>query len=141
MEQTLAILKPDCVQKKLQGKVIDHLLNAGFSIAAMKVTRLNKKSAGVFYAIHKERPFFPSLLDFMTECEVVPILLEKENAVADLRKTIGATDPAQAAPGTIRKLYADNKQNNIIHASDSIENAQIESAFFFPKKEVIDNQA
>jgi nucleoside-diphosphate kinase len=140
MEQTLAILKPDCVKKKLQGKVIDHLLRAGFRIVAIKVTKLNRQSAGEFYAVHKDRPFFSSLLDFMTECEVVPLVLEKQNAVADLRKTIGATDPAEAAEGTIRKLYADNKQNNIIHASDSLENAQIESAFFFSKKELIDNR-
>jgi nucleoside-diphosphate kinase len=140
MEQTLAILKPDCVQKNLQGKVINHLLDAGFHLVAMKVTRLNKKSAGAFYAVHKDRPFFPSLLDFMTECEVVPMVLEKDNAVADLRETIGATDPAEAAQGTIRKLYAENKQNNIIHASDSLENATIETAFFFSKKELIDTQ-
>ena len=140
MEWTLAILKPDCVQKELQGKVIDHLLRAGFRIRAMKVTRLNKRSAGAFYVVHKDRPFFPSLLEFMTECEVVPIVLEKENAVADLRETIGATDPSEAAEGTIRKLYADSKQNNIIHASDSLENAKLETAFFFSTKELIDNQ-
>ena len=141
MEQTLAILKPDCVQKKLQGKVINHLLQAGFHIVAMKVVKLDKKSAGAFYAVHKERSFFSSLLDFMTTCEVVPIVLEKDNAVADLRDTIGSTDPAEAAEGTIRKLYADNKQNNIIHASDSIDNARIESAFFFSTKELIDMQS
>lgn len=139
-EQTLAILKPDCVQKKLIGKVVDHLLNAGFRIIAMKMTRLNKKSAGAFYAVHKKRPFFPDLLDFMTESEVIPLILEKENAVSDLRKTIGATDPAEAEDGTVRKLYAENKQNNIIHASDSSENARIEISFFFSNKEIIDNQ-
>jgi len=140
MEQTLAVLKPDCVQKRLQGKVINHILAAGFRIVAMRVVRLDKQSAAAFYAVHKDRSFFPSLLDFMTECEVVPMVLEKENAVADLRTTIGSTDPAEAAEGTIRKLYADNKQNNIIHASDSPENAKLESAFFFSKKELIDNQ-
>jgi len=138
--RTLAILKPDCVQNNLIGKVIDHLLNAGFNIKAMKMTHLNRESAGAFYAVHKDRPFFPDLLDFMTESEVVPMILEKENAVTDLRKTIGATDPAEAEEGTVRKLYADNKQNNIIHASDSEENAKIEISFFFSQKEIIDNQ-
>ncbi|MCK4559648.1 MAG: nucleoside-diphosphate kinase [Calditrichia bacterium] len=139
-KQTLAILKPDCVQKQLIGKVIDHLLNAGFRIVAMKMTHLSRESAGEFYAVHKERPFYPDLLDFITESEVVPMILEKENAVADLRETIGATDPAEAEEGTVRKLYAENKQNNIIHASDSEENAKIEIAFFFSQKEIIDNQ-
>jgi len=138
--QTLAILKPDCVQKQLIGKVIDHLLQAGFRIVVMKMTHLNRQSAGEFYAVHKERPFYPDLLDFMTESEVVPMILEKENAIADLRKTIGATDPAEAMDDTVRKLYAENKQNNIIHASDSEDNAKIEIAFFFSQKEIIDNQ-
>ena len=139
-KQTLAILKPDCVQKNLTGKVIDHLLKAGFKIIAMKLTHLNRESASAFYAVHKERPFFPDLINFMTESEVVPMILEKENAIVDLRKTIGATDPAEAEEGTVRKLYADNKQNNIIHASDSEENAKIEISFFFSQKEIIDNQ-
>ncbi len=139
-KQTLAILKPDCVQKQLIGKVIDHLLNAGFRIVAMKMTHLSRESAGEFYAVHKERPFYPDLLDFITESEVVPMILEKKNAVADLRETIGATDPAEAEEDTVRKLYAENKQNNIIHASDSDENAKIEIAFFFSQKEIIDIQ-
>jgi nucleoside-diphosphate kinase len=139
-KQTLAILKPDCVQKQLIGKVIDHLLNAGFRIVAMKMTHLSRESAGKFYAVHNERSFYPDLLDFMTESEVVPMILEKENAVADLRETIGATDPAEAEEGTVRKLYAENKQNNIIHASDSDENAKIEIVFFFSQKEIIDIQ-
>lgn len=138
--QTLAILKPDCIQKGLVGKVIDHLISKDFRIVAMKMTHLNRESAGEFYAVHKERPFYSDLLDFMTECEVVSIVLEKEDAVSELRKVIGATDPAEAEEGTVRKLYADNKQNNIIHASDSDENAKIEIAFFFSKKDIIDNQ-
>jgi nucleoside-diphosphate kinase len=138
-ERTLAILKPDCVQKNLMGKVIDHLLDAGFKIIAMKLIRLSRMIAGEFYAVHKKRPFFQSLLDFMTENEVAVLVLEKENAVNDLRKTIGATDPAEAAGGTIRKLYADNKQNNIIHASDSKKNAVKEISFFFSIKELIEN--
>jgi len=138
--RTLTILKPDCVQKHKTGKVIDHLLNAGFKIVAMKMIHLTRQTAGEFYAVHKERPFYSNLLDFMTESEVVPMILEKENAIADLRKTIGATDPAEAEEGTIRKLYAENKQNNIIHASDSEENAKTEISFFFSQKEIIDNQ-
>jgi nucleoside-diphosphate kinase len=138
-DRTLAILKPDCVQRNLMGKVIDHLLGAGFRIVALKMVRLNRTSAGEFYKVHKERPFYPSLLDFMTESEVVPMVLEKENAVEDLRKTIGATDPEEAKDGTVRKRFAENKQNNIIHASDSKENAVLESSFFFSSKEILDN--
>ena len=140
-EHTLAILKPDCIQKNLIGKVIDHLLTAGFEIIALKMTRLSRKSAGEFYAVHKERPFFPNLLDFMTESEIVPMILMKKNAVTELRNTIGATDPEEAAEGTVRKLYAENKQNNIIHASDSQENANIEISFFFSKEEIIRNKS
>jgi nucleoside-diphosphate kinase len=106
----------------------------------MKMTHLNRESAGEFYAVHKERPFYTDLLDFMTESEVIPMILEKENAVTGLRKVIGATDPAEADDGTVRKLYAENKQNNIIHASDSEENAKIEISFFFAQKEIIDNR-
>jgi nucleoside-diphosphate kinase len=140
VERTLAILKPDCVQKKLAGKVIDHLLSAGFKIVAMKMTRLTPATAGEFYAVHKERPFFKNLVGFMTESEVLPMVLEKENAINDLRKVIGATDPREAAPGTVRKLYADNKQNNIIHASDGAETAKTEISFFFSVKELLENR-
>ena len=139
--KTLAILKPDCVRKNLIGQVISKINEAGFKIKAMKMVRLTNESASGFYEIHKERPFFPDLLDFMTESEVVPLILEKENAITDLRKTIGATDPAEAEEGTVRKLYAENKQNNIIHASDSEENAKIEISFFFSQKEIIDNHS
>ena len=139
-ERTLAILKPDCVQKKMIGKVIDHLLQAGFEIIAMKMVKLTRDTAGEFYAVHKERPFYNNLLDFMTESAVVPMVLENANAVAELRKTIGATDPAEAEEGTVRRLYAENKQNNIIHASDSKENALLETSFFFSSKELIENQ-
>ena len=138
---TLAILKPDCVQRNLTGKVIDHLLQADFKIIGMKMVKLSRDSAGDFYAVHKARPFYEDLIDFMTESEVVAIALEKENAVAELRRTIGATDPAEAETGTIRKLYAENKQNNIIHASDSDENARTELAFFFSTRELIENRS
>ena len=138
-DRTLAILKPDCIRRNLAGKVIDHLLNAGFKIVTLKMVKLTREVAGEFYAVHKERPFYNDLLDFMTETKVIPMILEKENAVAELRKTIGATDPAEAEDGTVRKLYAENKQNNIIHASDSAENAGIEISFFFSAKEIIEN--
>ena len=138
-ERTLAILKPDCIRRNLAGKVLDHLLDAGFKIIALKMVKLTKETAGEFYAGPNERPFYKDLLVFMTETKVIPIILEKQNAVTELRKTIGATDPAEAEDGTIRKLYAENKQNNIIHASDSVENARIEISFFFSAKEIIEN--
>ncbi|MEJ2054023.1 MAG: nucleoside-diphosphate kinase [Calditrichaceae bacterium] len=138
-ERTLAILKPDCIQKKLIGKVIDHLLDAGFEIIGMKMLKLSRESAGEFYAVHKERPFYTNLINFMTENRVVVLALEKGNAVEYLRKVIGATDPAEAEDNTVRKLYADSKERNIIHASDSIENAKIELGFFFSQEELIQN--
>jgi nucleoside-diphosphate kinase len=137
--KTLAILKPDCIQNNNAGKVIDHLLNAGFKIVAMKMTKLTDSTAGEFYAVHKERPFYGELVEFMTETRVIPLVLEKDNAVAALRETIGATDPAEAEEGTVRKLYAENKGRNTIHASDSDENAAREIAFFFSETELISN--
>jgi len=137
--RTLAILKPDCIQNNNAGKVIDHLLTAGFKIVAMKMVKLTKETAGEFYAVHKERPFYPELVDFMMETRVIPIVLEKNNAVTALRDTIGATDPAEAAAGTVRKLYAENKGRNTIHASDSDENASREIGFFFAESEIIAN--
>ncbi|NOX90137.1 MAG: nucleoside-diphosphate kinase [Calditrichaeota bacterium] len=138
-ERTLAILKPDCVQKRLTGKVIDHLLNKDFEIVCMKMTHLTPQTAGEFYAVHKGRPFYEELVKFMTESPVIVLALQKENAVANLREVIGNTDPAEAAEGTIRKLYAESKGRNIIHASDSPENARIEISFFFSNKELIEN--
>jgi len=139
-ERTLAILKPDCIQNKYTGKVIDHLLQAGFKVVAMKMVKLTRDVAGEFYAVHKERPFYGELVDFMTESAVIPLVLEREDAVAHLRKVIGATDPAEAAEGTVRKLYAESKGRNTIHASDSDENAARESAFFFAESELIANR-
>ena len=135
-ESTLAILKPDCVQKKLVGKVINHLLEAGFEIVSMKVVKLTRETAGEFYSVHKDKSSNNNLIDFMTESKVVPMVLEKENAVAELRKTIGATDPAEAEEGTIRNLFAKSIEANAIHGSDSDENAQIEASFFFSKTEM-----
>ena len=138
IERTLAILKPDCVRKKLVGEVLAHIEKAGFKIVAFKKTRLTKETAGGFYAVHKGRPFYDGLVEFMSSGPCVPIALEKENAVADFRTLIGATDPNDAAPGTIRKLYADNKGENIVHGSDSPENGKIEINFFFSSKELIE---
>lgn len=137
-EQTLAILKPDCVRKNLTGAVIDRIERAGFRILGMKKIRLTKEAAGGFYAVHRGRPFYEGLVEFMSSGPCVPIALEKENAVADFRKLIGATDPKEAAEGTIRKLYADNKGENIVHGSDSAENGKIEIGYFFTQRELTD---
>ncbi|MBI1805027.1 MAG: nucleoside-diphosphate kinase [Ignavibacteriae bacterium] len=138
MERTLAILKPDCVRKKLTGEVIARIEKAGFKILGLKKIRLTKETAGGFYAVHKGRPFYDGLVEFMSSGPCVPIALEKENAVTDFRTLIGATDPKDAAVGTIRKLYADNKGENIIHGSDSAENGRIEINFFFCTRELIE---
>ncbi|MCU0411117.1 MAG: nucleoside-diphosphate kinase [Bacteroidetes bacterium] len=137
VERTLAILKPDCVRKNLQGEVIARIQKAGFKILGMKQIRLTKEMAGAFYAVHKGRPFYDGLVEFMTSGPCMPIALEKESAVADYRTLIGATDPKDAAEGTIRKLYADNKGENIVHGSDSPENGKIEVAFFFGEAELV----
>jgi nucleoside-diphosphate kinase len=139
MERTLAILKPDCVRKNLIGKVIAHIEEAGFKIVAMKMVKLTPEQAGAFYYVHHERPFYNDLVKFMSSGRVVALVLEKENAVEDFRKLIGATDPKEAEEGTIRKLYADSKQENIVHGSDSVENAKIEISFFFSQSELIAN--
>lgn len=139
IERTLAILKPDCVRKQLVGEVIRRIQDAGFRIRAMKMVKLSRQEAEGFYAVHRGRPFFDGLTEFMSSGPCVPIVLEKENAVADYRTLIGATDPAEAAEGTIRKLFADNKGENIVHGSDSPENGLIESAYFFPESEIVNN--
>ncbi len=139
-ERTLAILKPDCVRKNLTGQVVARIEQAGFKILGMKKIRLTKETAGAFYAVHKERPFYAGLVEFMSSGSCVPMVLEKENAVASFRELIGATDPADAAEGTIRKDFADNKGENIVHGSDSMENGKLECAFFFSENELIANQ-
>ena len=139
VERTLAILKPDCVRKNVAGQVIARIEKAGFRILAMKLVRLTPETAGGFYAVHRGRPFFNDLVTFMSSGKCVPIALEKENAVADFRKLIGATDPKDADPGTIRKDFASSKGENIVHGSDSIENGRIEVGFFFPEKEIHEN--
>jgi len=137
--RTLAILKPDCVKKNLIGQVITKITEAGFKIKAMKFTRLTKECAQGFYEVHHERPFFDGLIEFMTSGPCVPIVLEKENAVEEFRKLIGATDPSKAEDGTIRNLYADSVQTNIVHGSDSDENAAKEISHFFSRKEILDS--
>lgn len=141
VERTLAILKPDCVRKNLIGEVIRRIQEAGFTIVAMKLTRLTKETAGGFYAVHRERPFFDELVDFMSSGPCVPMVLEKENAVEDFRKLIGATNPAQAEEGTIRRFFADSVGENIVHGSDSVENGKIEAAYFFAESEIVANKA
>ena len=136
-ERTLAILKPDCLKKKLQGKVIQHITDAGFVIKAMRLLKMTEESAGKFYEVHSERPFYNDLVKYMTSGPVIPICLEKENAVADFRKLIGATDPSKADEGTIRKLYADSVERNIVHGSDSPENAVKEIAHFFTPLDMV----
>lgn len=141
VERTLTILKPDCVRKKLIGTVIAQIQEAGFEIKAMKLTRLTEDTAGGFYAVHKGRPFFEELVDFMSSGACVPMILEKENAIADFRELIGATNPEEAAEGTIRAKFADSIGENIIHGSDSVENGRLEAAYFFPESDVVANDA
>jgi nucleoside-diphosphate kinase len=136
MERTLCIIKPDAVKKKVQGHIIQKVLDAGFQILGMKMRKLTEAQAKAFYAVHKERPFYKDLVEFMTSGPVVTIALQKENAIADYRKLIGATDPAKADEGTVRKLYANNVQENAVHGSDSVENGKIEVAFFFSEAEL-----
>ena len=137
MSRTLAIVKPDAVGTGKAGKIFAHLEGAGFTVKALKMTRLTPKQASRFYEVHRERPFFDSLVAFMTSGPCIPMVLEADGAVPRLRETIGATDPAEAAPGTVRALYAENKERNGIHASDSDENAVREIGFFFSDQEVL----
>lgn len=135
--KTLAILKPDSVRKNFIGDIIKMILEAGFKIKAMKMIRMTPESAKIFYLIHKDRPFYKDLVEYMTSGHCIPMALEKDNAVADFRKLIGATDPEQAEEGTIRKLFAKDKAENAIHGSDSDENAVIEISHFFSTQELI----
>jgi len=141
IERTLTILKPDCVRKQLIGEVTKRIQDAGFKICAMKLVKLTKTEAEGFYAVHKGRPFFEELTTFMSSGACVPMVLEKENAIADFRTLIGATNPADADAGTIRKDFADSVGENIVHGSDSVENGKIESNYFFPEHEIVANAA
>jgi nucleoside-diphosphate kinase len=135
--RTLTIIKPDAFNAGKGGQIVAHLEKAGFRIVAARVMRLTQEQAGAFYEVHRERPFFASLTKFMTSGRCMPIVLERDDAVAALRKTIGATDPAEAEAGTVRKLYAESKERNAIHASDSDENAEREARFFFAEAELV----
>lgn len=139
-DRTLAILKPDCVQAGKEGKVLDRIIGAGFEVLGMKLVRMSAQVAGEFYAVHKERPFYKDLVQFMTSGKCIPLVLQKHDAVSAFRQLIGATDPDEAADGTIRKDFATSKQDNIVHGSDSPENAKIEIGFFFSESELIANE-
>ena len=134
---TLAIVKPDAVATGNAGNILAHLEKQGFRIRALRMLRLSKDQAGAFYEVHKERPFYGSLVEFMTSGPAIPVLLEREGAVAKLREVIGATDPKEAAQGTVRALFAESKERNAIHASDSDENAAREARFFFAEADFI----
>jgi len=131
MEQTLAIIKPDTVTEKHTGKIIDIIEQAGFTIDRMEKGLLKKEHAEQFYSVHKDKPFFNELIEYITSGPIMVLALRKENAVTDWRKLMGATDPAQAEEGTLRKLYGKNISSNAVHGSDSVENAKIELGLFF----------
>jgi nucleoside-diphosphate kinase len=136
IERTLCIIKPDAVQKRKSGAIIQHVLEEGFNVLGLRQQQLSRREAEGFYAVHRERPFFKDLCEFMTSGPVVVVALERENAVAHWRKVIGATDPAKADAGTIRKLYGASLGENAVHGSDSVENGQIECAYYFRGSEL-----
>jgi nucleoside-diphosphate kinase len=132
---TLTIIKPDAFGGGKAGRILAHLEEAGFELVTARVLHLGRPEAEEFYAVHRERPFFGSLVDFMTSGPCMPLILRREDAVAELRRVIGATDPAEAEAGTVRALYAESKERNAIHASDSEANAAAEASFFFARRE------
>ncbi|RTL60367.1 MAG: nucleoside-diphosphate kinase [Sphingobacteriales bacterium] len=129
--RTFTMIKPDAMKNGHAGAIIDRIIKEGFGVVALKMTKLSAEKAGEFYAVHKERPFYGELVEFMSSGPIIAAILEKDNAVAAFRELIGATNPAQAAEGTIRKLYATSVGENAVHGSDSDENAKIEGDFFF----------
>jgi len=135
--RTLAIIKPDAFGSGKAGKILAHLEGQGFSVQAARVIHLTQSQAEEFYAVHRERPFYRSLVTFMTSGPCMPLVLEKANAVAAYREAIGATDPAEAKAGTVRKLFAESKERNAVHGSDSDENAEREARFFFSDTELL----
>jgi nucleoside-diphosphate kinase len=138
MSRTLAIIKPDAVASGKTGAIIAHIQDAGFKVLAMRMTRLSVAEARSFYEVHQERPFYDSLVSFMTSGPCLPMALEADDAVTRFRETIGATNPAEAADGTIRKLYAESLERNAVHGSDSDENGAREIGFFFTESELVD---
>ena len=141
MSLTLAIIKPDAVQNARAGRILAHLEDQGFRIRAVRALRLSPAQAGEFYAVHRERPFYAPLVAFMTSGTCFPLVLEHDDAVPTLRRVIGATDPAEAEPGTVRALFAESKERNAIHASDSDDNARREIAFFFAEADFLGSAA
>jgi nucleoside-diphosphate kinase len=137
LQRTLCIIKPDAVKKGVAGSILQMILDAGFQVKGMKLVHLSETQAGRFYEVHKERPFYKDLVSFMSSGPVIPIALEKENAIIGWRTLIGATDPAEAEEGTIRKKFAASKGENAVHGSDSEENGKIEVGFFFAESELI----
>jgi nucleoside-diphosphate kinase len=137
MERTLAIVKPDAVANGHAGKILDRILQEGFAVRAMKLVKLSLAEAEGFYAVHSERPFFGELTEFMSSGPCIPLVLEKEGAVAAWREVIGATNPANADEGTIRKLFAEDMGRNAVHGSDSVENGRLEANYFFPEHEIV----
>lgn len=136
IERTLCIIKPDAVEKRKSGAILQHLLEEGFDVLGLRQVQLSPRQAQGFYAVHRERPFFKDLCEFMTRSPVIVLALQRENAVAHLRKVIGATDPAKADAGTIRKLYGASLGENAVHGSDSVENGRIECAYYFQGSEL-----
>jgi len=134
--RTFTMIKPDAMKNGHAGAILDKIIKGGFRIVALKQTRLSSEKAGQFYEVHKERPFYSELVSFMSSGVIIAAILEKDNAVSDFRKLIGATNPAQAEEGTIRKLFATSLGENAVHGSDSDENAQIEGNFFFSRLEM-----
>lgn len=140
-ERTCAILKPDCVRKELVGEVIRRIQEAGFDLLGMRMIKMSKAEAEGFYQVHADKPFFDSLTDFMSSGSCVPIALQKDNAIEDFRDLIGATDPEEAEPGTIRSDFADSIEHNIVHGSDSPDNGIKEVNYFFSEHEIVANVA
>jgi nucleoside-diphosphate kinase len=136
MERTLLIIKPDAVANRVGGKILERVTQAGFRVCALRPERLTREMAGQFYRVHRDKPFYQGLIEFMASGPIMVAVLEKENAVSDLRKLIGATDPRDAREGTIRKEFAQNGSKNAVHASDSLETAREEIAFFFESEEL-----
>jgi nucleoside-diphosphate kinase len=137
IEQTLAIIKPDAVSRGLIGKILARVEEQGFRVRALRMVKLSKQTAQAFYQVHAERPFYESLTTYMSSGPVVPMLLERENAIQSLRDLMGATNPQQAAPGTIRRDYGENIERNVIHGSDAVATASVEIAFFFSQFEQV----
>lgn len=138
-ERTLAIIKPDAVENGHSGKILDRILEEGFRVRAMKLVRLTQAEAEGFYAVHEGKPFFGELTEFMSSGACIPLVLEKDNAVAAWREVIGATNPANADEGTIRKQFAESMGRNAVHGSDSVENGKLEANYFFAEHEIVAN--